>query len=130
MYDDEKCSGSPKRTLTFPTWSKPGSQCYHDVSLGHFSVKDQYCNLETGNWHETIFLGTKDCSKKWWTHSSSFELTFTTDSCIGGYSLAECHLGPCHEIEAIDEELFEKAVALNIDSEKLASIHFLDSEKE
>lgn len=27
VYDDEKCTGEPKREMTFPTWSKPGSPC-------------------------------------------------------------------------------------------------------
>uniref|UniRef100_A0A7S3L8P8 Uncharacterized protein n=1 Tax=Amphora coffeiformis TaxID=265554 RepID=A0A7S3L8P8_9STRA len=118
VYDTDKCTGTPRRTVTYPTWQKPGSQCFHDVSMDHISVKDQYCNAETGNWHQTVFMGSADCSKKWW--NSRFELTYTTDSCIGGYQLAECHLDPCSQTEPIndDKEVLESivmAIAMAVD---------------
>lgn len=27
VYENEKCENIPKRVLTFPTWSQPGSEC-------------------------------------------------------------------------------------------------------
>lgn len=99
--------------MTFPTWQKPGSACYHDVSMGHISVKDQYCNAETGNWHETVFMGTTDCSRRWWNRDDGFDVTITTDGCVGGYRLAACHSGPCREEAEEDEEIVENLIAIN-----------------
>lgn len=110
--------------MSFPTWSHKGSSCYHDVSLGHLSVKDQYCNLETGNWHETVYVGSEDCAakKNWWTHTiEPVDLTFTTDSCIGGYRLVNCHKGPCHQ---------EDDTAINIEAEAMAKVALLNVEAE
>lgn len=53
LYGDPKCHGDPVRSITFPTWTKPGSPCYHDATMPNYSVKDQYCDLEEGTWHET-----------------------------------------------------------------------------
>ena len=44
VYDDYNCNGSPKRALHFPTWTKPGSPCYTDVSID-FNVALQFCGI-------------------------------------------------------------------------------------
>lgn len=70
----------------------------HDALMAHFSVKDQYCNLKTGNWHESIFLGTDTCKihHHWWEfHDNPIDLTFTSDGCIHGLQLKSCHKGAC-----------------------------------
>jgi len=59
-----------------------------------YSVKDQYCNPSTDNWHETVFIGTEECSENSWS-SQSIDLTFTTDGCEGGVSLKKCSYQPC-----------------------------------
>jgi hypothetical protein len=121
VYDDHKCTGKPTRTMTFPTYSQPGSPCYHDVSMGHLSVENQYCNLKTGNWHETFHAGKDDCSNSWWA-PEGMDLTFTTDSCIGGYSLKECHQGPCRredEANIADKDTLGSTVVIPIVAEKI-----------
>jgi hypothetical protein len=71
-----------------------------------YSVKDQYCNLDTGNWHETVFLGD-DCGVtkpwwQWWHEKKPTDLVFTTDGCIAGLRLLYCKSGPC---ESANQEL-------------------------
>jgi len=98
VYKDTHCTGKPVRALSFPTWSQKGSPCYHDALMAHFSVKDQYCNLKTGNWHESIFLGTDTCTihHHWWEfHDNPIDLTFTSDGCIRGIQLKSCRKGAC-----------------------------------
>lgn len=76
----------------------------HDALMAHFSVKDQYCNKDTGNWHETVYPLSEECqssSTKWWWWDKTTELTFTTDSCVGGLKLKKCSLGPCDSNEHI-----------------------------
>jgi hypothetical protein len=93
-------SGPPIRVISFPTWTAPGSPCYHDANMHGYSVKDQYCNLTTGNWHETVIVGSNTCHKPhWWNRVSKFNLTFTTESCINGISLKGCVEGPCDSRE-------------------------------
>ncbi len=64
-------------------------------------MKDYYCDEETGNFYEKIFLGTTDCSKPWWNfwtgddETGGTELEFTTDKCMGGYILNKCMTGAC-----------------------------------
>ncbi len=65
-----------------------------------YSVKDYYCESDTGSFKEKIFLGSVDCTKAWWNFWSDddavgVDLTFTPGKCIGGYSLKECSAGPC-----------------------------------
>ncbi len=52
------------------------------------SVQSQWCNKETGNWHENLFVGNEKCEETWF--AKSIDLTFTTDSCVGGMKLKEC----------------------------------------
>jgi len=106
IHPDAKCIGEPKETLTFPTWTKPGSPCYTDDKM-FVSVKDQYCNTETGNWHQTVYPKKEesDCTIVPWWESWIFpqDQTFTTDNCIAGldetgaigFSLKSCSVGPC-----------------------------------
>jgi hypothetical protein len=91
----------------------------HDATMDNYAVEDQYCNLETGNWHEKLYLGTETCEvtwmTKWW---SPIELTFTTDSCIGGFMLNSCKRGRCkseeyYEIEEVEKEAFDSVVIDN-----------------
>lgn len=105
VYDDDKCSGKPIRILSFSTWSYPGSPCYHDATLRRMSVENQYCNLKTGNWHETVILGSTTCQgpRHWYDWGKEFDLTFTTDSCIDGLSLKGCMVGACPSKE-VDRE--------------------------
>jgi len=70
--------------------------------MDHFSVKDQYCNEATGNWHETVFFGSEDCQGA--DDDRSFDLTFTTDGCVGGLTLKECSFHPCSSSSTNKEE--------------------------
>ena len=65
----------------------------HDATMNKFSVKNQFCNVATGNWHETVFMGSEDCREAFW--SKAVDLTFTSDSCVGGFILKECSFQPC-----------------------------------
>ncbi len=95
------------KVITFPTWSKPGSSCNTDDEL-IVSVRDQYCNMETGNWHQTIYP-KGDCDDVPWWLSWIFpqDQTYTSDSCTFGLdehgaigiSLKSCSLGPCESNE-------------------------------
>jgi hypothetical protein len=114
VYQNSKCSGPPLRVLSFPTWTGPGSPCVHDASQHHRSAEDQYCNLSTGNWHETVIVGSSICHPPhWWEGGKVYDLTFTTDSCIGGVRLKSCAQGPCvsHETEL---EAFKVLNSLNL----------------
>ena len=64
--------------------------------MPHFSVESQYCNFETGNWHEDVYPYSEEC-RSTFLNPRPVHLTFTTDSCIGGLSLLECRRGPCDE---------------------------------
>lgn len=69
--------------------------------MPYYSVNDQYCNLKTGNWHETVYFWSEECeAKKWWEFWKPMpsELTFTTDGCIAGFQLRSCTKGPCSEV--------------------------------
>jgi hypothetical protein len=69
--------------------------------MQNLSVKDQYCNMETGNWHETVYFGSKECHVPWYNKNNwnPFDITFTSDSCIGGLRLIFCKMGACDEKE-------------------------------
>ena len=70
--------------------------------MSHMSVQDQFCDVRDGNWHQTVFLGTTECKKSWW--NKPMDLTFTTDSCVGGYKLKSCSFTTCEELLHDDEE--------------------------
>jgi hypothetical protein len=74
----------------------------HDKTMPHYSVSNQYCNMKTGNWHETLHLGSEDCSTNWWNWWSPLDLTFTPDSCVAGMKLRKCSKGPCEKDDTID----------------------------
>jgi hypothetical protein len=114
IYGDNKCSGSPLKVLSFPTSTGPGSPCVHDVRIPLRSAEDQYCNLSTGNWHETLIIGSNNCHPPhWWEGGKVDHLTFTTDSCIGGIRLKSCVEGPCTSQET-ELEAFEVLNSLNL----------------
>lgn len=70
-----------------------------------YSVSDQYCNFDTGNWHERVYGQSDTCeSSGWWHWGNPVELTFTTDSCVAGFRLKECIQGPCPKEEEEDED--------------------------
>jgi len=72
--------------------------------MSHYSVKDQYCNMETGNWHETVYMGSEHCATGgWWNWWKPVDLTFTSDSCIAGFRLKSCRNGPCKESDGSDQ---------------------------
>ena len=65
----------------------------HDATMNNFSVKDQFCNTDTGNWHETVFMGSANCRESFW--GKAVRLTFTRDGCVDGFALKECTFQPC-----------------------------------
>lgn len=67
----------------------------HDATLHHMSVRSQWCNRKTGNWHEILYVGNEQCKESWF--AKSVDLTFASDSCIGGMQLKECKFHKCGE---------------------------------
>merc|ERR1712107_698187 len=74
---------------------------------------DQYCNMETGNYHQLVYPKQSKCidDNIQWYLKWIFPIsqTFTTDGCISGglksgFSLQSCKLGPCDSDNADDEE--------------------------
>lgn len=96
VYGNSKCTGPAIRVKSFPTWIHPGSACYHDATMHHYSVRDQYCDPRTMNYHETVIVGSSTCHlKPWYEGGKKYDFVFTTDSCIEGISLKGCYQGPC-----------------------------------
>jgi hypothetical protein len=96
IYNDLKCRGPAIRVNSFATWIHPGSACYSDATMQHYSVKDQYCDPKTMNYHETVIVGSSTCHlHPWWQGGKKYDYTFTTDSCVQGISLKGCYQGPC-----------------------------------
>jgi hypothetical protein len=70
----------------------------HDASMPNFSVKDQYCDLATGNWHETVYVGSEKCHVHWYEKFvSPQKITFSPNHCMDGYRLDYCVRGACPE---------------------------------
>jgi hypothetical protein len=119
VHPDGRCKDGPIKTISFSTWTEPGSPCYTNDKM-IVSVKDQYCSKETGNWHQTIYPKDGDCDNVPWWLSWLFpqEQVFVTDGCIigldergaVGLSLKSCQEGPCDgEILDYDHALFASA---------------------
>lgn len=63
-----------------------------------YSIRDQYCNLNTGTWQETVYLGSEDCTKEWWQWQVRRQtLVFASDGCINGLQVQSCAPGSCAE---------------------------------
>lgn len=96
VYAHDDCSGSPMRSLAFPTWSRSGSPCYHDASMPNYSVKDQHCNLIRGTFHQNVYSFSDQCETNWFTRLfSPQEQVFSSDQCFHGFRLDYCIQGPC-----------------------------------
>jgi hypothetical protein len=103
VYNDDKCRGPAIRVNSFATWIHSGSACYHDATMHHYSVRDQYCDPRTMNYHETVIVGSTTCHQPpWWKGGKKYDFTFTTDSCIEGISLKGCFKGPCDDSDEMD----------------------------
>jgi hypothetical protein len=68
----------------------------HDASRPNMSVDSQWCNKETGHWHETLFVGNEQCEETWF--AAPIDLTFTTHLCVGGVQLKECLFRECDSV--------------------------------
>jgi hypothetical protein len=111
VHEDARCLDEPAKVISFPTWSAPGSPCYTNDNL-IVSVKDQYCNTETGNWHQTVYP-KGDCAEVPWWLSWLFpqDQTFAPDNCVPGWGehgsiglrLKSCNAGSCDK-ETLDPE--------------------------
>jgi hypothetical protein len=105
VYNDLKCRGPAIRINSFATWIHPGSNCYSDATMDHYSVKDQYCDPQTMNYHETVIVGSSTCHlHPWWQGGKKYDYTFTTDSCVEGISLKGCYQGPCNSDDMDTED--------------------------
>ena len=64
-----------------------------------FSVDNQYCDMNTGNWFQTVYMGSTDCLKPWWMFwffdNNGVEVTYKPGKCMFGYSLKECGPEAC-----------------------------------
>jgi hypothetical protein len=115
MYNDLKCRGPAIRVNSFATWIHPGSNCYSDATMHHYSVKDQYCDPRTMNYHETVIVGSSTCHlHPWWQGGKKYDFTFTKDGCVQGISLKGCYQGPCNsdDIDMDDTQVRHSSVNL------------------
>jgi len=123
VHPDGRCNDKAIEVISFPTWTEPGSPCFTNDKM-IFSVKDRYCNTETGNWHQTLYPKGGCGEVPWWL-SWIFpqDQTFAPDSCILGFfdnkpaglSLKSCISGPCGD-DAINPESAFDAFSRNLRS--------------
>jgi len=112
IHPDRQCAEEPK-VVTFPTFTEKGkSGCYEDDSIT-VDIKDQYCNLDTGNFHQLIYPKGSHCDDsniKWYLKwIFPMNQTFTTDGCLSAgpnssFSLGSCTAGPCPSNSAEEED--------------------------
>lgn len=67
--------------------------------MGGYAVKDQYCDLKTGNWHETVFPSSTTCESHWYDFWSSIPLEFKPGNCVGGFELEKCSKKRCPSLD-------------------------------
>jgi hypothetical protein len=81
----------------------------HDSTLRHVSLKDQYCNFDTGLWHQTLYWPSEKCREKkmWWRDVKPLKLVYTTDSCVFGLQLVSCKKGSCENHTTLDYKTIE-----------------------
>jgi len=95
--------------------------------MTRYSVSDQFCNFETGNWHQRIYMSTDTCQTGgWWYWYNPVELTYTTDSCIAGFRLKECSSDPCPEtndsmMDTVNMDRFVDSMSLDGSGKKHSS---------
>ena len=73
--------------------------------MPNYSVKDQYCDPDTGNWLERVYPGGTDCHVSWinsWWYPIHME--FARDSCVQGFKLDYCLMGQCRPNDSKDKE--------------------------
>lgn len=64
--------------------------------MPYYSVKDQYCDLKSGTWHQTVYVGSEMCHVEWYEKLFSPQhMKFTTGKCTEGFELDFCVKGPC-----------------------------------
>ena len=96
IYSDNECQSDPVKVVTFSTWSKRGSPCYHDATMPYYSAKNQRCDLFAGTWHQEIYLFSQTCETTWYSQLFSPQYqVFSVDNCVYGYKLDYCVAGPC-----------------------------------
>lgn len=67
-----------------------------DLLMSYSSVKDQYCDLESGIWYETVYPFSRTCETHWYNFWSVAHLEFQQGDCIGGFELEKpCKKGRC-----------------------------------
>lgn len=113
FHPDRACKSEPIGSVSFPTFTEPGkSGCYTD-SKNKIDVSDQYCNMDTGNYHQVVYPEQSGCDEsniKWYMKwIFPMYQTFTTDGCLyagsnAGVSLQSCVLGPCQSADSDNDE--------------------------
>jgi hypothetical protein len=66
------------------------------------SVENQYCDADTGFFHENLFTTSTDCTATWWdrlVHGSEngIKMIYSPTECLGGFKLKECVPGVCND---------------------------------
>ena len=61
----------------------------------HSSVKDQYCDLESGAFYETFYPFNTQCKTHWYDAWSVIHLRLQQGTCVHGILLRQCHKGKC-----------------------------------
>jgi hypothetical protein len=65
----------------------------HESDMPDFSVRDEYCNFATGNWHQTVFIGNEQCKGRRWVVTKN--LVYAKNNCVNGMQLVSCKRGAC-----------------------------------
>jgi hypothetical protein len=95
-FDNMKCKGHAKGSNSFTALTTPGSACKHTAKMKNNSAKDQFCHIEKGIFHQTVFVHNKQCRVEWTQKAfSPMHLEYTADTCTYGYKLESCNPGPC-----------------------------------
>mmetsp|Transcript_19712 Transcript_19712/g.23657 ORF Transcript_19712/g.23657 Transcript_19712/m.23657 type:complete len:200 (+) Transcript_19712:69-668(+) len=99
-YADMDCEKGQVAETVFSTFTEPGSPCYHEPGT-EYSIKDQYCDLESGVFHQSVYWGSSDCDE---TQAPPMEQTYSKSSCLYGYKLGDCYKSLCFDESSSSEE--------------------------
>jgi hypothetical protein len=81
-FDNMKCKGHAKGSNSFTALTTPGSACKHTAKTKNKLAKDQFCHIEKGIFHLTIFAHNKQCHLEWTQKAFlPMQLEYTANQC-------------------------------------------------
>lgn len=106
----DSSAGHNKHLILFH-YNNSGTSLDTDVVMPHSSVKDQYCDLESGVWYETVYPFSTTCEIHWYNFWSVMQLEFQKGDCIAGFALDHCKKGTCPVENEDGTPVFEELLA-------------------